>query len=36
MSYRTMAQDVIHFCNVHGIAQIDTLIGHSIGGKVAQ
>ena len=36
MSYRTMAYDVIHFCNVHHIQQIDTLIGHSIGGKVAQ
>ena len=36
MSYRTMAYDVIHFCNVHNITQIDTLIGHSIGGKVAQ
>jgi hypothetical protein len=36
MSYRSMAYDVIHFCNVHNITQIDTLIGHSIGGKVAQ
>ena len=36
MSYRTMACDVIHFCNVHNITHIDTLIGHSIGGKVAQ
>jgi pimeloyl-ACP methyl ester carboxylesterase len=35
MSYTTMAGDVLHFMDSNGIASAE-LIGHSVGGKVAQ
>lgn len=35
MSYPAMAHDVLHFCDAHGLEQVE-LIGHSVGGKVAQ
>jgi hypothetical protein len=35
MSYTAMARDVIHFCQMYNFTQIE-LIGHSVGGKVAQ
>jgi len=35
MSYASMAQDVLHFCDQHGMDRVE-LIGHSVGGKVAQ
>lgn len=35
MSYASMAADVLSFCDLHGLEQVE-LIGHSVGGKVAQ
>ena len=35
MSYTAMAYDVLSFCNRHQLEQVE-LIGHSVGGKVAQ
>ena len=35
MSYTAMANDVLSFCNRHNLEQVE-LIGHSVGGKVAQ
>jgi len=35
MSYSAMAKDVLHFCDRHQLEQVE-LIGHSVGGKVAQ
>jgi pimeloyl-ACP methyl ester carboxylesterase len=35
MSYQALAGDVLHFCNRHNLDKFE-LIGHSVGGKVAQ
>lgn len=35
MTYQSMAQDVIHFLDTNHIEKVE-LIGHSVGGKVAQ
>jgi esterase len=35
MTYASMAADVLHFCDVQGLDHVE-LIGHSVGGKVAQ
>jgi hypothetical protein len=35
MTYQQMAADVLHFCDTQGMDQVE-LIGHSVGGKVAQ
>jgi pimeloyl-ACP methyl ester carboxylesterase len=35
MSYTAMAHDVLSFCNRHNLERVE-LIGHSVGGKVAQ
>jgi pimeloyl-ACP methyl ester carboxylesterase len=35
MNYTSMAEDVIHFLNKKGIEKVE-LVGHSVGGKVAQ
>ncbi|PAV16443.1 alpha beta-hydrolase [Pyrrhoderma noxium] len=34
MDYRTMASDIIQFCNKHSLKNV-SLLGHSMGGKVA-
>ena len=35
MTYQAMADDVLQFCDRHGLEQVE-IIGHSVGGKVAQ
>jgi pimeloyl-ACP methyl ester carboxylesterase len=35
MTYAAMAADVLQFCDRQGMEEVE-LIGHSVGGKVAQ